>query len=200
MAYFPKWYYNYSAKKCEKFIYGGCQGNANRFDTEIDCRVKCADTCTLPNHVGDIFCLAYFPRWWYNIVTKQCEPFIYGGCFGTRNNFKTEEACFNRCDKTGCDYVDCSKSPCPYGYKMTKKGCRNPKCACKCPCYKVLVFVHSLQVAIAQHAQAFSKHYSNCYNCNFLRMIQLYKQPIPVRNAKLSITQCVNIYNWCTFK
>ena len=27
--------------KCVEFIYGGCQGNGNRFDSKIDCEMTC---------------------------------------------------------------------------------------------------------------------------------------------------------------
>ncbi|XP_028938241.1 WAP four-disulfide core domain protein 18-like [Ornithorhynchus anatinus] len=41
MAYMPKFYYNSKTKKCESFIYGGCQGNENRFDTVEECMARC---------------------------------------------------------------------------------------------------------------------------------------------------------------
>ena len=44
-AYMPKWYYNCATRACEKFIYGGCGGNRNRFDTELACRRRCKAKC-----------------------------------------------------------------------------------------------------------------------------------------------------------
>uniref|UniRef100_A0A482Z857 U6-Theraphotoxin-Sfo1a_1 n=1 Tax=Selenotholus foelschei TaxID=1905327 RepID=A0A482Z857_9ARAC len=38
-AYSEQWYFNGSS--CEKFVYGGCGGNANRFATEEDCIATC---------------------------------------------------------------------------------------------------------------------------------------------------------------
>nr|Q9TWG0.1 RecName: Full=KappaPI-actitoxin-Avd3b; Short=KappaPI-AITX-Avd3b; AltName: Full=Kunitz-type serine protease inhibitor kalicludine-1; Short=AsKC1 [Anemonia sulcata]AAB35413.1 kalicludine 1, AsKC1 [Anemonia sulcata=sea anemones, toxin, Peptide, 58 aa] [Anemonia sulcata] len=37
----PRYYYNSSSKRCEKFIYGGCRGNANNFHTLEECEKVC---------------------------------------------------------------------------------------------------------------------------------------------------------------
>ncbi|KAH8036910.1 hypothetical protein HPB51_006971 [Rhipicephalus microplus] len=37
----PKYYYRTETKKCEMFVYGGCEGNENRFDTQKACQEKC---------------------------------------------------------------------------------------------------------------------------------------------------------------
>ncbi|CAL1298906.1 unnamed protein product [Larinioides sclopetarius] len=41
-AYFQNWYYNKETGKCEKFIYGGCNGNGNRYNSEEECKSNCA--------------------------------------------------------------------------------------------------------------------------------------------------------------
>ena len=41
LAYFPRYYFNATARKCEKFIYGGCGGNLNKFSTYQECRKTC---------------------------------------------------------------------------------------------------------------------------------------------------------------
>ncbi|XP_065311096.1 uncharacterized protein [Dermacentor albipictus] len=38
----PMYYYRKESKKCEMFVYGGCGGNDNRFDTLNACEEKCA--------------------------------------------------------------------------------------------------------------------------------------------------------------
>uniref|UniRef100_A0A8C3HA69 BPTI/Kunitz inhibitor domain-containing protein n=1 Tax=Chrysemys picta bellii TaxID=8478 RepID=A0A8C3HA69_CHRPI len=43
-AYVSRYFYNSVTKKCEKFRYGGCQGNWNRFTTKDEC----LETCVRP--------------------------------------------------------------------------------------------------------------------------------------------------------
>ncbi|RVE46514.1 hypothetical protein evm_008805 [Chilo suppressalis] len=40
-AYFPRFGYNKEINKCEFFVYGGCQGNDNRFITAEECEKVC---------------------------------------------------------------------------------------------------------------------------------------------------------------
>ena len=54
-----------------------------------------ADLCRLTPEPG--LCLAYFPRFYYNRTTETCEEFIYGGCGGNRNNFRSETKCLTEC-------------------------------------------------------------------------------------------------------
>lgn len=37
----PSWSFIKESGKCERFLYGGCEGTANRFDTEADCKETC---------------------------------------------------------------------------------------------------------------------------------------------------------------
>nr|XP_040131444.1 eppin isoform X3 [Ictidomys tridecemlineatus] len=41
MAYLPRWWYNEETQLCSRFIYGGCQGNNNNFQSEAICMVVC---------------------------------------------------------------------------------------------------------------------------------------------------------------
>ncbi|KAL9972345.1 hypothetical protein ACROYT_G018630 [Oculina patagonica] len=41
MAYFQKWYFNTSVNQCMTFVYGGCRGNGNRFDSKKECEKRC---------------------------------------------------------------------------------------------------------------------------------------------------------------
>ncbi|XP_063003568.1 kunitz-like toxin PcKuz3 [Elgaria multicarinata webbii] len=53
------------------------------------------DFCYMPAQRG--LCDAYFPRFFYKPSSKRCEKFIYGGCGGNKNNFKTLVECQQKC-------------------------------------------------------------------------------------------------------
>ncbi|CAI5795547.1 actinia tenebrosa protease inhibitors-like [Podarcis lilfordi] len=40
-AAYPHFYYDSQSKTCKPFIYGGCQGNQNNFETEEECMQEC---------------------------------------------------------------------------------------------------------------------------------------------------------------
>ncbi|VDP92262.1 unnamed protein product [Echinostoma caproni] len=58
-------------------------------------------------------CKAYLTRYAYNCATDECEEFIYGGCGGNRNNFRTRN-CSSGCP-TG--FVDV-QTPISYLYPV----------------------------------------------------------------------------------
>ena len=41
LAYFRHYFYNTTSKQCEQFIYGGCRGNENNFETVEECEANC---------------------------------------------------------------------------------------------------------------------------------------------------------------
>ncbi|PRD20074.1 UNVERIFIED_CONTAM: Carboxypeptidase inhibitor SmCI [Trichonephila clavipes] len=102
-GYFQRYYFDKEDKQCKKFVFGGCGGNANNFKTLEECQGTCGDhaaaldrpDCDKAAETG--VCRAFIPRFYYDQVAGMCKSFIYGGCGGNRNNFETEEECYNKC-------------------------------------------------------------------------------------------------------
>lgn len=42
-------------------------------------------------------CRAYFSRWHFDAEKNSCDNFIYGGCWGNKNNYLSKEECMSRC-------------------------------------------------------------------------------------------------------
>ncbi|XP_078366590.1 uncharacterized protein LOC144650724 isoform X3 [Oculina patagonica] len=116
MANMPRWFYNSETEECEAFVYGGCRANANNFKTETECKNACsADViCKLKPEVGR--CKGYFPRYFFNHTSGQCDKFIYGGCEGNGNRFPTLELCQKKCQIPASDQLAAKEKPgrCPW--------------------------------------------------------------------------------------
>jgi len=119
---FRAYYYDIQRDSCRSFVYGGCEGNNNKFKTIRDCLRRCdansewkdqqsqltvaqhsqhcdtpcTDTCLLPREPGN--CLAAIPSFFFNTTSGVCEQFTYGGCNGNRNRFSTGAECQRTCD------------------------------------------------------------------------------------------------------
>ncbi|XP_049513034.1 carboxypeptidase inhibitor SmCI-like [Dermacentor silvarum] len=129
-AAFQRWFYNISARQCQQFIYGGCDGNSNNFRDKMECERLCggAIASRKPKVNGDCFlrkevgkCKASKPRWFFDVRTYRCEEFIYGGCGGNKNNFLTQ----NECEKSCSEFLwnPCVKPIIP----ASKKSCHGEK-------------------------------------------------------------------------
>ncbi|KFM75510.1 Tissue factor pathway inhibitor, partial [Stegodyphus mimosarum] len=143
-ANFVQWYYNAKTGTCSEFVYGGCLGNGNRFDSEEECLENCKDVivwesqpaqCELPAEPG--VCRGFFCRYYFDQTTGQCQKFIYGGCGGNKNNFETQEQCEQTCGKRAglqaCgenqEYQECGTA-CP----LTCNNYENPPKICPLMC------------------------------------------------------------------
>lgn len=43
-------------------------------------------------------CKAVIQRYYFDKITQSCRAFMYGGCEGNENNFRSKEACETVCD------------------------------------------------------------------------------------------------------
>ncbi|XP_074868085.1 BPTI/Kunitz domain-containing protein-like isoform X2 [Carettochelys insculpta] len=84
-GYMLSYFYNSVTQRCERFVYGGCGGNENRFTTEAECR----RTCGQPAKPG--FCPVIPPDTW-GICGLMC--FSDNDCLGAK-----------KCCNVGCGQI-----------------------------------------------------------------------------------------------
>nr|DAZ86143.1 TPA_inf: conotoxin precursor Conkunitzin [Conus ebraeus] len=51
--------------------------------------------CIQPPYTGP--CEKYTARYFFDKASHDCKMFIYGGCKGNGNNFRTYKECYGRC-------------------------------------------------------------------------------------------------------
>lgn len=141
-GYISAWFYNFSAKNCQKFIHGGCKdGNQNRFQTQEECNKTCRDphygNCALlMNETSQCTRKGTQRRTgaWFNPNTRICEWYTLSDCPKYRNSFKDRKECYRACN-------DFASNPClmpivpaertcsqgnvslRFGYNITSKRC-----------------------------------------------------------------------------
>uniref|UniRef100_A0AC35TN92 Kunitz/Bovine pancreatic trypsin inhibitor domain protein n=1 Tax=Rhabditophanes sp. KR3021 TaxID=114890 RepID=A0AC35TN92_9BILA len=107
---FVRWFWNNNSKMCEAFTYTGCGGSGNNWSNREQCLSRChtlavpkeevaapngGNICMQEVDVGE--CSGTFPRFAFDKATKQCRPFVYGGCGGNANNFGSTLQCEQKC-------------------------------------------------------------------------------------------------------
>ena len=95
-----KWYFDIAYGACNRFWYGNCEGNGNRFSSQEQCERSCVspegpERCSLPKVSGP--CNGSQVLWYFDTETKSCDQFVYGGCLGNTNKFDTRDICQQIC-------------------------------------------------------------------------------------------------------
>ena len=54
-GYYPRWGYDTESKSCTQFIYGGCLGNNNRYETKEECEAVCVEETELVKFAINVF-------------------------------------------------------------------------------------------------------------------------------------------------
>ena len=129
-ARIERYYFNSVTGRCEQFIYGGCGGNENNFETLEACNRQCRGI------ICPVFrCLRACPAG-YEKDENGCQ---------TCNCICPAIQCPIRCpngymkDEYGCPSCKCKficpvplcRAPCPNGFKKNDKGCQTCDCAGK---------------------------------------------------------------------
>ncbi|XP_041970064.1 papilin-like isoform X2 [Aricia agestis] len=134
-GYNVHWYYDAEREQCSQFVYGGCLGNNNKFDSRDLCQKQCEpekteDQCNLPIERGP--CAGNYLRWGYDAESKSCREFVWGGCDGNNNRFSTEAACLLRCNPPGVpedacklpqDAGNCTEKIPTWSFNRTENQC-----------------------------------------------------------------------------
>ena len=90
-GFFQKWSYN--SGSCEQFVYGGCRGSQNRFDTQTQCQAACVGRwCELKilfnvySFIDHCWCRSSgsgVSRPFFNQGSScNSSPFVFGNCGG----------------------------------------------------------------------------------------------------------------------
>lgn len=93
-----RYYFNRGYGICTQFLYTGCDGNENNFETLEECEGLCndvVDLCDLQPLAGG--CDENSTKWYFDAYTGRCHEFEFTGCYGNKNNFDDERSCMHAC-------------------------------------------------------------------------------------------------------
>ncbi|CAI5450323.1 unnamed protein product [Caenorhabditis angaria] len=134
-----QWFYNQTRGTCDQFLYGGCDGNPNRFDSFEICQKACEltgkDPCMDKLDRGK-WCSSMSNMYYYNKNSKKCKGFHYTGCGKSGNIFTSLEDCQRKCEgryiraalpePAASSKKKSSKSKTPEGYSGIKPVPKSP--------------------------------------------------------------------------
>jgi hypothetical protein len=115
-ALMPRFFHNAATGKCEPFNYGGCQGNANNFETLAACEQACPST-----------------------GGSKCEPACQAHQDCLTFEATQEKYCADNCAKMTCpsgttcklEQVTCVRAPCPPVANCVADGATGKRCGAR---------------------------------------------------------------------
>ncbi|XP_075721724.1 amblin-like [Rhipicephalus microplus] len=100
-AYIPTWYFDLWDEVCKIFIYGGCGGNENQFESEKKCQRKCLPLRRRRPVCGEKMkttkCRHPKLTWYFNADKGTCHKIGEGKCGIRPNAFPSCKVCMKRC-------------------------------------------------------------------------------------------------------
>lgn len=67
-GYNPVWYFEPVTRTCRRFLYGGCDGNGNRFETREECQSTCLYRTTVSTGASSIPTTTSVPTTTHRVV------------------------------------------------------------------------------------------------------------------------------------
>ncbi|XP_038598197.1 tissue factor pathway inhibitor 2 [Tachyglossus aculeatus] len=100
-AYLPSYYYDRYTQTCLPFIYGGCKGNSNNFETLKACQATCGRLAKVPKvcrmDTRSDTCKGKVEKYFFNMSSMACEKFSFGECPVGPNQFSNKASCVKFC-------------------------------------------------------------------------------------------------------
>lgn len=100
------WYYDSQKKTCKPFVYGGCGGNGNNFESRGKCDSRCGrkykrkhDQCLWPPK-KEKDCRngsSQATRWYFSETEGACKRHIFKTCLKDPKGFATCTECLKYC-------------------------------------------------------------------------------------------------------
>jgi hypothetical protein len=123
-AAFRKYYHDARTGVCVPFIYGGCGGNDNRFDTIAECQAACrGGTPDMDRCDKSVDCQLIAPE-----CCRACEPATWESFASINRRYAADYEKVNACDR-----VDCAACPEVDELRRTSQyfiaGCNAGHCA-----------------------------------------------------------------------